>query len=115
MNTNEKTTMKLWHSPAAFVAAGHGQDIAAALERPASSPECELPPRLELKVTSGGGADILMTPSDSFEASGRKFEIYSAHIPAAAVVSWSIPCRAEVAVLTARWKLWSFPRFLPLS
>lgn len=105
MNTNEKTTMKLWHSPAAFVAAGHGQDIAAALERPASSPECELPPRLELKVTSGGGADILMTPSDSFEASGRKFEIYSAHIPAAAVVPGKLEytvsgggCRVDCSV-----------------
>ena len=105
MNTHEKTTMKLWHSPAAFVAAGHGQDIAAALERPASSPECELPPRLELKVTSGGGADILMTPSDSFEASGRKFEIYSAHIPAAAVVPGKLEytvsgggCRVDCSV-----------------
>lgn len=105
MNTNEKTSMRLWHSPAAFAAVGHGQDIAVALEHSAMSPECELPARLELDVSGSG--TILMTPCDSFEAAGRKFEIYSAHIPAAAVLPGKLEytvsgggCRASYSVET---------------
>lgn len=103
MNTNEKSTMRLWHSPAAFAVPGHGHDIAVALEHSAMSPECELPARLELSTAAGGV--ILMTPSDSFEASGRKFEIYSAHIPAASVTPGKLEytvsgggCRAAFSV-----------------
>ena len=85
MNTNDRSVFKLLHSPADFAPEGRGHDVAAALERAPGSFECELPMRLELNITSadGGPVTLGMTPCDSFEADGRRFEIYSAHIPAA--------------------------------
>ena len=42
MNINDRSGLVLLHSPAAFAPAGHGHDIAAAIERPQSCPECGL-------------------------------------------------------------------------
>ena len=84
MNINDRSGLVLLHSPAAFAPAGHGHDIAAAIERPQSCPECGLPSRLELSLSAPGGSEKLaMTPCDSFENNGRRFEIYSCRIPAA--------------------------------
>ncbi len=86
MNTNDRYGLTLLHSPAAFVPAGCGHDVAAAIERQPGCPECELPPRLGLSVSAAGGSEKLtMTPCDSFESDGRRFEIYSGHIPAALI------------------------------
>lgn len=114
MNTIGKDNLKLWHSPASYAVAGHGQDIYAAVEHPAAMPADELPPRLELTFTPCGGAGETrqMTPFDSFVFGDRAFEIYSAHIPAAKVnagtLKYSISacgqrrdCSLEVTTLPA--------------
>lgn len=107
MNTNDRSVFKLLHSPADFAPEGRGHDVAAALERAPGSFECELPMRLELNITSadGGPVTLGMTPCDSFEADGRRFEIYSAHIPAAVMKKGTLGytiegggCRGEYSV-----------------
>ena len=107
MNTNDRSVFKLLHSPADFAPEGRGHDVAAALERAPGSFECELPMRLELNITSadGGPVTLGMTPCDSFEADGRRFEIYSAHIPAAVMKKGALGytiegggCRGEYSV-----------------
>lgn len=86
-NYDDTCRMTLWHSPVAFAEAGHGQDISAAVEYSASLTESALPPRLKMSYTPAGESEetLLMTPCDSFSCEGRRFEIYSAHIPASRV------------------------------
>lgn len=88
MNNIVKDNIKLWHSPASYAVAGHGQDIFAAVEHPAAMLFEELPQRLELLLATCGGVETRqMAPCDSFVSGDRAFEIYSAHIPAALVTS----------------------------
>ena len=100
------------HSPFEYAAAGRALDVCAAV-RAGAGP---LPERLSLSLRGGKSFAAFLFPSDSINAGGRSFEIYSGSIPAEYVCAPSVDYEIEgrpfsTPVLDAA----SFPPEVPLT